>query len=104
MLATGLLDKFDEPQFPLERDLSIEAVEETIAQASDRQSAGIGFTEIMAGYIHTGENIEDFEIATRAAKGRCESARFFLSVKTWDIENRESQPINRFRTPQLIAF
>ncbi|KAH8683558.1 hypothetical protein BGZ61DRAFT_358000 [Ilyonectria robusta] len=82
-----LLDKFDEPQFPLERDLSIEAVEETIAQASDRQSAGIGFTEIMAGYIHTGENIEDFEIATRAAKGRCESARFFLSVKTWDIEN-----------------
>ncbi|KAF7543933.1 hypothetical protein G7Z17_g10345 [Cylindrodendrum hubeiense] len=82
-----LLDNFDEPQFPLERDRSVEAVEEKIAQASDRHSAGIGFTEIMAGFMHIGEDVEDFEVATRVAKGRSESARFFLSVKTWDTEN-----------------
>ncbi|KAH7143579.1 hypothetical protein EDB81DRAFT_947639 [Dactylonectria macrodidyma] len=82
-----LLENFDQPQFPFDEDLTVKVIQDKITQASDNQSAGIGFTEIMAGYIHTGDDIDDFEIATRAAKGRCESARFFLSVRTWDVDN-----------------
>ena len=61
---------------------------------------GFGFSEVMSGYIHVGEGIEgdkpeDFQTAAKTAKGLCEQARFFLSVKAWDtnaIVNRADHP------------
>ena len=56
---------------------------------------GFGFSEIMSGFIHVGEGIqgdkvEDYETAAKTAKGLCEGARFFLSVKAWDTETSKS--------------
>jgi choline dehydrogenase-like flavoprotein len=50
---------------------------------------GFGFSEVMSGYIHVGkglegDKIEDYQTAARTARGLCEEARFFLSVKAWD--------------------
>lgn len=60
-------------------------VEQTLSAKADR----FGFSEVMSGYIHVGEGIEgdkieDFQTAAKTAKGLCEEARFFLSVKAWD--------------------
>ncbi|XMA12769.1 hypothetical protein WAI453_005560 [Rhynchosporium graminicola] len=57
----------------------------------EAKANGFGFSEVMSGYIHVGEGIEgdkieDFETAAKTAKGLCEEARFFLSVKAWDTE------------------
>jgi hypothetical protein len=57
----------------------------------------------MSGYIHVGagldrDAIEDYETAAKTARGLCEEARFFLSVKAWDTEKSElleGQPRNR---------
>lgn len=62
-------------------------VERTKAEKAD----GFGFSEVMSGYIHVGEGvegdkIEDFETAAKTAKGLCEQARFFLSIKAWNTE------------------
>jgi choline dehydrogenase-like flavoprotein len=80
-------------------------IEDTKAAETD----GFGFSEVMTGYIHVGEGIqgdkiEDFETAAKTAKGLCEQARFFLSVKTWNtllsklynILNCTSSPSERF--------
>ncbi|PMD29237.1 GMC oxidoreductase [Hyaloscypha variabilis F] len=55
------------------------------------QTNGFGFSEVMSGYIHVGDGvegdkIEDYQTAARTARGLCEEARFFLSVKAWDTE------------------
>ncbi|KAK0099562.1 hypothetical protein ONS96_008063 [Cadophora gregata f. sp. sojae] len=55
----------------------------------EAKANGFGFSEVMSGYIHVGEGIEgdkieDYETAAKTAKGLCEEARFFLSVKAWD--------------------
>jgi choline dehydrogenase-like flavoprotein len=52
---------------------------------------GFGFSEVMSGYIHIGDGlegdkIEDYQTAAKTARGLCEEARFFLSVKAWDTE------------------
>lgn len=57
------------------------------AQAGSKR--GLEFTEIMSGFMYMGDDIEDFEIAADAAKASAMSARFFLSVHAWDIDNRE---------------
>lgn len=36
--------------------------------------------------IHAGRDVKDFDIAASLARSRCESARFFLTVKSWDID------------------
>lgn len=55
------------------------------------KATGFGFSEVMSGYIHVGDGIEgdkqeDYETAAKTAKGLCEEARFFLSVKAWDTQ------------------
>jgi choline dehydrogenase-like flavoprotein len=52
---------------------------------------GFGFSEVMSGYIHVGkgldgDKIEDYQTAAKTARGLCEEARFFLSVKAWDTQ------------------
>ena len=47
-------------------------------------NGGIEFTEIMEGNIYTGNDIDDFNIAARAATDSGDTARFYLSVNAWD--------------------
>jgi hypothetical protein len=71
-------------------DADLDASEQLIAVARDQQTSGIGFTEVMSGFIHIGEDVDDFELATKIARSECEAARFFLSVKTWNTQDCES--------------
>ena len=71
-------------------DADLEATERLIAKAKDDQTSGIGFTEVMSGFIHIGDDVRDFELATKIARSECEAARFFLSVKSWNTEDCES--------------
>ncbi|CZR65496.1 related to cholesterol oxidase precursor [Phialocephala subalpina] len=62
-----------------------------IKTTRENKASGFGFSEVMSGYIHIGDGIkgdklEDYETAAKTAKGLCEEARFFLSVKAWDTE------------------
>ncbi|KAI9049250.1 hypothetical protein LZ554_007097 [Drepanopeziza brunnea f. sp. 'monogermtubi'] len=62
-----------------------------VTRTREAKSNGFGFSEVMSGYIHVGEGIEgckieDYQTAAKTAKGLCEEARFFLSVKAWDTE------------------
>jgi hypothetical protein len=61
--------------------------QELISNAADDDTSGIGFSEVMSGFIHIGEDVEDFDIATRIAQSECESARFFLSVKSYNTKD-----------------
>jgi hypothetical protein len=84
----GTLNLFGKPKFPVIHDADLEATEKLIAAARDDQTSGIGFTEVMSGFIHIGDDVDDFELATKIARSECEAARFFLSVKSWDTEDR----------------
>ena len=71
---------------------AFKATQRLIDDAEAAESEGFEFSEVMSGYIHIGNDIDDFECARRAARGACEAARFFLSMHTWDIEtSRPSQ-------------
>lgn len=104
------LDLFGEPgQYTKEDDdlilrrsmtLKTAAAVNVVERTRAAKSSGFGFSEVMSGYIHVGEGIEgdkpeDFQTAAKTAKGLCEQARFFLSVKAWDtnaIVNRADHP------------
>jgi hypothetical protein len=85
-----------ERQIPSRRDTERIAEAERIVRATrEAHVSGFGFSEVMSGYIHVGygldgEAIEDYETAAKTARGLCEEARFFLSVKAWDTEKSES--------------
>ncbi|RDW87272.1 FAD protein [Coleophoma crateriformis] len=109
------LDLFGDPQYPLEERVSrnnmdsmktadlddeekkISIAKTLIEETRLTQASGYGFSEIMSGYIHVGDGLvgskrEDYETAAKTARGLCESARFFLSVKAWDTEMIVSRP------------
>lgn len=80
---------FGSPAHLLPRDTTLEKVANSITRAAENDTSGISFSEIMAGYIHAGADVDDFDVAARVARGRCESGRFFLSVKSWDATECE---------------
>ncbi|KAL6876266.1 hypothetical protein HDV57DRAFT_522849 [Trichoderma longibrachiatum] len=80
----GLLDLYGSPAFPLPKEQDIEKLASRISNARANGHSGVGFSEVMSGFIHAGQDVGDFEIATKIARSQCESARFFLSVKSWD--------------------
>ena len=51
-----------------------------------RSTGGIRFTEIMEGYIHIGNDIEDFAVAENIARGSASLGRLYLSVDAYDVE------------------
>jgi hypothetical protein len=97
------LDLFGEPQnAPTAQELEPDDVEEIqedraisdmsamIRNAKDIDAGGFGFTEVMSGYIHKGDGMmgdkkETYEIAYRMGKSLCESARFFLSIQSYNM-------------------
>ncbi|GAB1314406.1 Cholesterol oxidase [Madurella fahalii] len=102
----GILDLLGEPQHApkrcnpmrkrekqnaMEEQESISVAKTVIRNARELKASGIGFTEVMSGFIHydrdlTEDNQETYELAHRVAKSLCESARFFLSVQSFDTK------------------
>lgn len=81
-----------------EEQASINMASRVISAARDLSAGGIGFTEVMSGYVHHDRNMtedkrETYELAYRVARSRCESARFFLSVQAFNTRElvRHSQ-------------
>lgn len=88
-VATGILDMFGSPAHPMPRDEPMVALEETLLGAERDSNRTLGFSEVMAGFIHAGPDIGDFEAATKLAKSQCEAARVFLDVKSWQVTDRK---------------
>ncbi|KAL2025025.1 hypothetical protein VTK56DRAFT_27 [Thermocarpiscus australiensis] len=102
----GILDLLGEPQHApkrcrprqareqlkdMEEQESISVANKVIRTARELRAGGIGFTEVMSGFIHhdrnlTEDNRETYELAHRMAKSLCESARFFLSVQAFNAK------------------
>jgi choline dehydrogenase-like flavoprotein len=93
-----ILDLFGKPGQFSDDNLRLRRVETTRIKTATElvdstramKSNGFGFSEVMSGYIHIGEGIQgdkltDYETAAKTARGLCEEARFFLSVKAWDV-------------------
>ncbi|CAM1504954.1 Fc.00g025450.m01.CDS01 [Cosmosporella sp. VM-42] len=96
-LRLGDLDLFGKPAYPAPRKPDMDRLATTIAKSEDNGDAGIGFSEVMSGYIYASGNVADFDIAAKLARGRCQSARFFLTVKSWDTDeliNNSRHPAN----------
>ena len=85
-------------------DEDLEATERLIVQAKGDKTSGIGFTEVMSGFIHVGNEIEDFDLATKVARSNCEAARFFLSVKSWNTEDCKPDIPSSFRFHYHFGF
>ena len=98
--GNGIIDLFGQPQhLPRRGEVVTDAVDEegSLVTASDVvrsagavQASGLGFTEVMTGFIHYDRRLktddrETYELAYRTARSLCESARFFLSVQSFDI-------------------
>lgn len=80
---------------------SVNGAEHIITKADAIKASGIGFTEVMCGFVHHDEQgmREDvrstYELAYRTAKSRCESARFFLSVQAFNTKSIVKDPEHR---------
>jgi len=107
----GILDLFGSPrrarrsrkhsaeQCSLEKQetASITQARSLISVAQRNADCGFGFTEVMSGFIHHNhhlirDNQETYELAARTAKSLCETARFFLSVQSFNTRSIVHDP------------
>ncbi|KAI2615936.1 FAD/NAD(P)-binding domain-containing protein [Hypoxylon sp. NC1633] len=114
MTENGLLDLFGPPQHQNHRknckwkehieesqeNAKIDSARTAISTARRLNDSGFGFTEVMSGYVHkdTGlkrDNIDTYELAARTAKSLSETARFFLSVQSFNIRSIVNDPNHR---------
>ena len=103
-----LLNLFGEPRFAPDisdeesvsfEDYKIRSARSVIKEADQERAAGVGFTEVMTGFLHSDEGMirsdsrDRYEGDFRTAQSLSESARFFLSVQSFDTRNlvRESE-------------
>ncbi|KAI2629102.1 FAD/NAD(P)-binding domain-containing protein [Hypomontagnella submonticulosa] len=71
-----------------------------ISAAQRMNDTGFGFTEVMSGFIHKDkglkrDNIDTYELAARTAKSLSETARFFLSVQSFNVKYIIKDPSHR---------
>jgi hypothetical protein len=71
---------------------SLNGASDVIVKADAIKASGFGFTEVMSGFIHYDQGMvkddrETYQLAYRAAKSLCESARFFLSMQAFNATN-----------------
>ena len=71
------------PEHPLENEVFNKDAA-FVREALVTHKEGIEFSEIMKGHVHIGDYIKEYEVAERFARGRCQEARFFLSVHAYD--------------------
>lgn len=102
----GILDLFGEPRYSPANmcDSSVDTEARQIEKAYSQiqrarlaEASGFGFTEVMSGFIHAGNGLtkdsrDTYELAYRTAKSLCESARFFLSMKSWNTRSTIKEP------------
>lgn len=95
--SNGILDLFGEPTRSKNPQHAKELLSASkfVKETQLSKKSGFGFSEVMEGYIHVGDNMDgdekgDFEVAARTARGLCEGARFFLSVRSWDEQRSKS--------------
>jgi hypothetical protein len=81
----GILDLFGGPQVIHNVPYYLDHFDESPA---DR--AGVRFTEVMDGYIHIGDNIDEFQVAHDVAKGASSSARLYITVDVFRVDNLTS--------------
>ncbi|KAI1853691.1 hypothetical protein JX266_001675 [Neoarthrinium moseri] len=107
-----ILDLFGSPQhshdcYDLSEDeserqetVSISSASDVIRSAQRLNDAGFGFTEVMSGFIHHDQGLKEetqqsYELAARIAESRCEAARFFLSVQSFNTRSTVNDPEHR---------
>ncbi|KAI1444802.1 FAD/NAD(P)-binding domain-containing protein [Annulohypoxylon stygium] len=78
----------------------IDTTKTAIMNASRMNEPGFGFTEVMSGYIHRDkgllrDNIDTYKLAARTAESLSETARFFLSVQSFNIRSIVNDPSHR---------
>jgi hypothetical protein len=76
----------------------------TISRSKKEETSGTGFSEVMSGFVYTGSDVEDFRVATDLARSRCETARFFLTVNSYDISEREQISYSFSLLPQRLTL
>ncbi|KAI1414570.1 FAD/NAD(P)-binding domain-containing protein [Hypoxylon sp. FL1857] len=97
------LGRHAQTQPPAEETDEIERIDSAnnaITTARRMNDSGFGFTEVMCGYIHRDkglkrDNIDTYELAARRAKSLSETARFFLSVQSFNIRSIINDPSHR---------
>ena len=91
-VCVGVLNLFGRPAHPHPRASegeSLQYARNIIKSEEEGKRSGIEFTEVMEGNLYTGDDIDDFEIATRAAIDSGDTARFYLSAHAWDTDSCE---------------
>lgn len=104
----GILDLFGSPQYGNECQYdseeeekedfaSISSASDVIKSAQRMNDGGFGFTEVMSGFIHAEQGLkadsqQSYELAARIAESRCEAARFFLSVQSFNTRSIVHDP------------
>ncbi|KAI1214631.1 FAD/NAD(P)-binding domain-containing protein [Annulohypoxylon truncatum] len=129
MTPNGVLDLFGAPEHThahnkkrgsvvhtdeVEEIAKIDTAKNAIITARRMNDSGFGFTEVMSGYIHRDkglkrDNVDTYELAARTAKSLSETARFFLSVQSFNIRSIVNDPSHRatltgtFVCPTLVG-
>lgn len=83
MSPNGELDLFSQPRHPSNASLENNQTHQPYKAAND--PATVCFTEVMEGYIHIGNDIDDFTVAEHTARGSASLARLYLSVDVHDV-------------------
>ncbi|GME39447.1 glucose-methanol-choline oxidoreductase [Neofusicoccum parvum] len=89
LTKNGKLDLFGKPAKSVPLTLGMMNAQKAMEKST--KSRGVQFTEIMDGHIHIGDNIGDYTIAEKVAKGSSSSAHLYLSVTTGNARNRDVQ-------------
>ncbi|CAJ2507452.1 Uu.00g086380.m01.CDS01 [Anthostomella pinea] len=107
----SVLDLFGAPQHPHARrkckwaehmeekveNTRISKAHSSMAAAVKMKDGGFGFTEVMSGYVHRDhgfkrDNPDAYILSARMAKSLCETARFFLSVQSFNTRSIVHDP------------
>ncbi|KAL9066065.1 MAG: hypothetical protein Q9157_007266 [Trypethelium eluteriae] len=94
--VNGPIDPYGNPTYVPSPDhfddlAAIKKAEAEIDEARAAGKAGTIFTEVMKGYIHIGDEIDDFEVAFDQARSETADAHFYLSVHAWDTNELVSR-------------
>ncbi|KAF2147047.1 uncharacterized protein K452DRAFT_218057 [Aplosporella prunicola CBS 121167] len=85
----GHLNLFGKPKKPSLLAPDIAEAKEVIRKAGG--ASGVRFTEVMNGHIYLGDDIDDFVVAESVAKGSSTTARLYLSVDAYNVEDSVSR-------------